>query len=252
MARAQKNLAALLRSRELYRRVEAEELDEDAPEPWHDAVRDAAEERIALDARIPRLRITVEGGSGAMEVWLDDRLLRAAEVGEAMRLDPGRYRVVVRQNGVEVARRHLELVEGREEKLPVVLTPPPRAVVPAAPQPAPAPAPIPTRAPRDDRKALRVAGITTLAVGGALTVVGIALGIVAIGMDADLEEACEDQVCPPSLSDDVDAYHQAGHTATGMLVAGGVLVGGGIIMTAIAAQPTESAEGLRLSVSGAF
>ena len=98
-----------------------------------------------------------------------------------------------------------------------------------------------------------VAAIAAFAVGGALLLTGLVLGVVAIDLDAQLEPLCPDRECPANLRADVERYRSIGHASTGTLIAGGVVVGAGITMIVVSMQaPGAEARGFSLGLRGAF
>jgi hypothetical protein len=248
MARAQSKLGAPARARDLYRRVIDEPLGADAPDAWREAQEEARAEIDAVQARIPRLRLQITGPTGALEVWLNARLLTQNELQGALEAEPGTYRLVVRRDGAEVVRRPVRLVEGREESIAIVLPP-----TPAPPAyPVVKPPPPPPNSYDETRSGLRVAAITAFVLGGVLTVTGIALGIVAVDMDSQLETLCPDRRCGAGLEEDVSDYRAAANAATGTLIAGGVLFAAGITMISLSVWRTAPEKGASITLRGAF
>lgn len=248
MARAQTKVGSLLRAREHYRQLLGEEVTADAPEKWREAQRDAEGELRSLQATIPRLRIEIAGKRDALEVWMDGR--RVENLDEPIEADPGAHRLVVRRGETEVARRDVQLEEGKEETVALTIPPEPSAV-PVAPVPT-ASTPPPKPRPRGNR-ALRATGVAALVIGSVAVTVGVVLGIVALNLDDDLAAQCnDDRECPSRISDDVDAFHRTANAATGTLIAGGVLVAGGIAMLAVSFQPTQDDARLSIVMRGSF
>lgn len=117
IARSRRNLNELLAARDAYRRLTAEVLSEDAPAAWHEAQTDGAAELAALESRIPRVVVELEGAE-ALDVALriDARVISA---GQPEQLDPGSYRVVAEHPTLGT----------REEWITVKADEPPRHVV---------------------------------------------------------------------------------------------------------------------------
>jgi hypothetical protein len=208
---------------------------------------DAAQEREALEKRIPRVVVVLEGARAADAVAeIDGRRVPRALEGVAQPLDPGEHEVALVGPSGRRSQR-LALAEGATER--VVL----RAddVAPPAPAPAPSDAP-PAREPARsdvDRPSgagwTRPAGFAALGLGGALVVTGGVTGALAVAKHADLSPQCPDRACPPALHGDVDALDRLRLVSTIGLAGGAALMGAGAILLLVrsdgAAPPSTSA-----------
>ncbi len=77
---------------------------------------DAARELGDLQARIPRLRIRIEGAAASdIELTMDDLAIATVLLGVDLPVDPGRRRVVGRQ-GAQTAERVIDLAEGERQE----------------------------------------------------------------------------------------------------------------------------------------
>jgi hypothetical protein len=101
---------------------------------------EAAERALAhVRARVPRLRLGVEGLAPGDEMALDGRPLEAAALGAPIAVDPGRHELAVRRGGAEVARAAVTVAEAETRDLTVrVVAPAERVRAPAAAAAAPA------------------------------------------------------------------------------------------------------------------
>lgn len=168
------------------------------PLPVHErALEEAKAERDALLARIPALVITVSP-AGA-EVTVDGAAVPPQLLGEKRMVDPG-HRVVVGKLGDATRTVEVDVAEG--------------AVVPVhvgidgATAPLPGARPAAAADEAGGSSVWPIVGWTALGVGGAVTIVGVATGLVAMGQKSDLETSCGAALaCPPAFHDDADAYN---------------------------------------------
>lgn len=91
--------------------------------------RDAEAQLAAIEARIPRLTVRLNGLFPNDTVELDGLPLPESELSVAQLVDPGEHTLVVRRGELEALRRRVTLAEGARESLdldvPAVVTPPP-------------------------------------------------------------------------------------------------------------------------------
>lgn len=120
------HVGGFVEASELFRRAAR---DADAPPRLQAA---ANRELAAIQARIGRLTITVEGPLEGVELSLDDHAIRAEMVGVAAPADPGDHVLVARRGGEVVARAEASVAEGSPAS--VSLTVPPAPVVVANPE----------------------------------------------------------------------------------------------------------------------
>lgn len=104
----------------------------------------------------------------------------------------------------------------------------------AAPPPAPEP---------DDTDPRLVFGWTAIGVGGAATLTGAVLGVVALARYESL--SCENDLCPPEEHDDAQAFNDL-RIPSGILTVGGILVAGiGIPFVVFANEDAKVDDGPR-------
>ncbi len=218
------------------------------PLPVHEtALEEAKAERDALLPRIPALVVTVSP-SGA-EVTVDGAAVPAALLGEKRMVDPGR-RVVVARLGAATRSVELDVAEGALVPVHVGLDGAPGpalgAVGPTAPPDV-----------QSSSSAWPIMGWSAVGVGGALTIVGVATGLVAMGQKSDLEASCGAVLaCGPALHDDADAYNGLRTVSAVTFFAGLGVAGAGVAILIIdpggsSGARVEAGPG-RLRVVGSF
>lgn len=170
-----------------------------SPLPVHQrALEEAKIERDALLPRIPALVVTVSP-AGA-EVTVDGAAVPAALLGEKRMVDPGR-RVVVAKLGEATRSIEVDVAEGALIPVHVGLDGAPRP-------PGPRPAGPDDPAASEGGSPWPIVGWSAVGVGGALAVVGVVTGLVAMGQRSDLEASCgADLACAPAFHDDASAYN---------------------------------------------
>jgi hypothetical protein len=168
------NLAsALVRQGSL---VEASEILEGVlrdPASSPELLTSARRARDELVPRIARLTLRVDGPSAGVRVEIDAHPLSDAAIGVSLPVDPGLHEVLALRDGEVAARDRVELTEGENRELALVVPPPvfvPETIFDMEPSPPPASPPPPAS---DD--ALWIA-LTT----GIIVVVGAAAATTAI------------------------------------------------------------------------
>lgn len=192
------------------------QLASDASDAFRKAQVDASKEREALLARIPNVVISLEGAAAGASVTLDGKLLGAATIGSAVRIDPGQHTVVVARDGTSKTER-FQIQEGEQRRVVLSLELPPPAT-----------------------SGLKVAGITGLALGGAGLVVFAVAGGVALATKADLDASgCVEAKCPPGI--DFSSYNTMLGVSGAGFYAGLALVGAGALMVGLAPSSPKKA-----------
>jgi hypothetical protein len=144
LARAQTKLGRFVAARELYNKIIREPLSSDAPEPFRNAQRAAETEIRDIEPRLSRLTVQVKGVEPAKAaVTIDGRPLSAALVGVPHPADPGAHELRASAEGFITASQSVELPEGGEGAVTLVLEPDPNAK-PADVGPEAGPAAVPT------------------------------------------------------------------------------------------------------------
>ncbi|MEQ9318779.1 MAG: hypothetical protein RIF41_06445 [Polyangiaceae bacterium] len=230
MGNCQRELGDLLKARTLYQSIADEQLPEDAPDAFREAVATAAEQVERLDARIPTLTLTVDGvPAERARVRVD-----GAEVGlesQPLSLNPGSHRIVATAPGVTAIEREVELAEGARETIALRFEKAEAApVLPPPPPPKP-----PAEEPGSLLPAMIAAGVgvTGFVVGG------VAGGLVLSRVSA-IKEECDGDVCPDRLQGEADDAQTLATVSNVGLIVGGV--GAAVAITFVFWRPWGGGE----------
>jgi hypothetical protein len=85
----------------------------------------------AVEPRIARVRVEIEGLLSRDVVSLDELPLSEAVLGEELPVNPGAHALRVERDGAEVGRAEFDVVEGERRLAPIALTLPPGEEAPA-------------------------------------------------------------------------------------------------------------------------
>jgi hypothetical protein len=164
-----------------------------------------------LEARIPKVRVTVTGvtGGDAAVVQLDGATVTA---GAEVAVNPGKHTVVATHVGQADVRRDVDVVEGATADVALAFTAARAAPVPEKPQAPPS-------------RGVLWAG---LAVTGAGLVLGAPTGAVALSKASEVKSRCPMPHCPAEASA-IDASKLMGNLST----AGFAIAGAGAIVTIV-------------------
>lgn len=236
-ARALSKLGRLVEASDRYGVIATLPLPEVGREVHELSLRDAAEERALLLLRIPVLTVEVKGWPSDAVATLDGRPLPPASMGTELPVDPGPHRIELASQGRSV-QRDVVLREGDKVRVELELpaAPPSSSSPPFAPRTSAAPRP--SAGPRAEMEALptngfRVAGWVGLGLGTAGLLVGAVAGGLAVGQNADLDQVCVDDVCPPSAQGDVDSYDATRALSTIGFVVGAVALTAGVVLVLV-------------------
>ena len=256
MARSQQKLGRWLEARALYRTVVEHDASDDDPTPWQAARKEARQELDALDARIPRLRITVTNAhAGAARVTVDAEAVPNDQLGQPIPHNPGRHSISASDGSGRTESREVVLRAGAGVlDVELDLTPP---RVQPRPKQAPAKTPSPDE-PRLTETPITWPGVATLAVAAVALTTGAVTGVLA-KRDADAVLAnCDGLSCDPADRSRADRGRALGNVSTVSFVAGGVLAAAGIFL--LASPPVTKSPGgharaappLSVTVGGRF
>lgn len=196
---------------------------------------EATARAAALDAKVPRLTITLAKTAPPDAVVERDGItLGAPSLGVALSVDPGPHTISVKARGRADAKQDITLKEGDKQTIEVDVGP---ATGTVTPPPPPAPA-------KTEEKTS--GGMSPLVpIGFGLGVVGIAVGsitgIMALGKGSDAETACPDKKCKtPDALDSAQSGQTLGTVSTIAFIAGGVGVGVGVVGLFLGGKKTEA------------
>lgn len=252
IARAHEKLGHLVEAREAYMKVAREELAADVPKPFRQAQADARTELEALEPRVPRVSVVVQGsGDLPVKVHMNGNPVPDGLVGVPRPLNPGNYEFQAFAEGARSNPSTLVLREGAKET--VVLT----LQLTNTPNPTPGPtAAVATQAPADapppasdggGTSGLRVASYVSLGVG----VVGLGLGTVfalnASSKRSDADDICNQEgefSCPEDRRDEVEQLDSDADSAQTMsivsFIVGGVGVATGVTLFVLSSDKGSS------------
>jgi pentatricopeptide repeat protein len=194
LARSYMKLGRLVHAHEVYVKMQREDLAANAPRAFVDAQAAGAEDMKALEARLPRVKVVVQGTtSDAATVTIDGTVLSAAAVGLPRPMDPGHHDFVAKAEGRKSGSFSLELKEGAQETVTLTLD------REDTPEPAPGPAPAP---------AGEGSGTKTLAyVAWGVGAVGLVTGTIFLLSNRsnrdDADALCPNGACPASKRSDI-------------------------------------------------
>jgi hypothetical protein len=247
IARSQAELGQLVAARATYLRLEQETLAPGASPAFRKAQTDAAQERAALEEKIPVLVVRTEpAGVEGVEVLIDGHPVAASELPEA-HVDPGRHRVEGRADGREAPPVEVEVAVG--ERRDVVLElPAPKGGDPGVTSPT---AVTPATDDGAGTSTTTIAGLGAIGLGVAGLGVGAVLGVVSLGKSGDADDLYErcggDAGCDASspdgrevraLDDDAATLGTIGVVALG---AGAAIAAAGVVLVIVGEGDDEGA-----------
>jgi hypothetical protein len=245
-ARSLVKLGRWVEASERYLEIERTPLAENAPPEHARAKAEAAEERRELLAKLPQVRVLIEGAEVSdVFVTLNGKVLKSALIGVNTPVDPGTL-TVKGVRGEDVVDATVEVAERQVREVKLAFKPVEAPAAPPGGEPAPereAPAPLPPD-PSADRGGLgqRTLSYVALGLGGVGLAVGATFGVMALGDKSDLDDKCNaDRKCSSALSDDVDRYNTSRTISSIGLIGGAVLLGAGAVLyfTAPSGDPSR-------------
>jgi hypothetical protein len=129
IARSAAAVHQLILARETYLKLTHEQLAPDAPTAFRDAQRAATDELSALEPRIPKLKLELQGSpSSAAQITVDGHALPSAFVGTAIPIDPGEHRIKATAPNMKPVEVVVNVAESSEQLATLKLEPAPNAV----------------------------------------------------------------------------------------------------------------------------
>jgi len=247
-ARALAQTGKLVEASERYLEVSRSQPEAGEPAVFAQSRQEATQENQALQARIPTLQIMLEGATAQdATVSVDGKQLAAMLVGVPVSLNPG-ARVVEAKRGTDTATETVTLKEGDKQSVVLRLTagaaaPAPAAAPAAAPPPQAAPAaatsPTADAGTSDEGISQQTWAYVAFGVGGAGLLTGTITHFMAKGKEGDLDDVCENEVCPTKAQGDIDSYNTLTTVAPIGMVVGvvGVAAGAVLLLTAPGDSP---------------
>lgn len=143
----------------------------------------------ALEPRVPRLVIEIDGQSPGVEVTLDGEKLDLAAGRRELEVNPGHHAIVLREPDGHLHRFDAHVDEG--DNKPMVLRVPPRH---AGMQP-PSPDALEQREPPPPSKTSAQLGAVALGAGGLGLVAGMVTGFMTLGRKVKVDHHCDANGC---------------------------------------------------------
>jgi tetratricopeptide (TPR) repeat protein len=201
----------------LYRQAAQLPVDEDSPEAFQRARKQAEQQWDRLEKSIPTLAVALRKARPAHEVRINGTVLARQDWGQPRKVDPGDYNIVVVEAGVPTVSDRFSIGAGDALSVVVVAAPPAQPPPPAL-----------HRAPAAKEP---VAPLTwaSLGVGAAGLAVGVVAGALMLGAKADLDDQCRPQ-CPPAARDTLDRFRTLRIVSAAGYSAGTVGMGLGLFL----------------------
>jgi hypothetical protein len=235
IARAESKAGHLIEARALFKQVIAEKLAPSAPPEFHGAQESSQGELAALEPRIPRVVITVNGAAGrTFVVSLDDSVVARSALEQPIEVDPGPHHLVVLPDGGAAEKRDVTVAEGAREAI-VIDLPPPKVVV------GPPVRPLPPK-PRD----LRAPALVSLGVGAAGIGAGATLGGITLAKTSAIRSHCVGDVCPLAQQSAADSARTTATISTVAFVVGGAFAATGLTLLVLRQKAQKPSIGLAL------
>jgi tetratricopeptide (TPR) repeat protein len=223
IAECEEKLGKLVAALGNYRLALAKAQEPDANAP---AVANHAPERIAaLEKRVAKLTIVRKEPkpNPTATIELDGVEVASAQVGTAIRTDPGERTLRVLGGGKVLATKKIALADGEAKTVEIEV---------------PAPEEAPTVGPGPDASSgVSVPGVVLTALGGGMLVAGgVFIGLRQAAI-SDLDEQCGgDSTCPPSAEETYDRGRLYTGLAEGFIPAGAAAATVGIILIVLEAN----------------
>jgi hypothetical protein len=233
IARALDKLGRLLEARETYRRLVGEHLPRGCPGAFRDAQKSAGQELQALDARIPKVKLTVEGVPvAAARISLDGAAIATEKLSQAVEADPGKHHAHAEADGFSAAEQSFELQAGAAT-LEVKLVLAKKEDLPAGSS---------TTSGPDDGEGggLSVPAFVLVGVGAASLVAGAVTGGLALSRAGELRDKCPQSPCPTENQSLADQANTLATVSTVTLIVGGVAAAAGVVWLVVDATSSTS------------
>jgi hypothetical protein len=240
-ARAYVKLGKLVRASETYRKITREVLPAGAPRAFTEAQGAASDELVALEARIPSVKIEVEGEAKDLVIKMDGTEVPKALNGIAHPVDPGDHVFTAAAEGKESDPVSKRIKERSQEIVHLTLRPASHATASSAD----ASSSLPAKDGPSGRSGLRTAAYVAWGAG----VVGLAAGTVFLlknrSSRQDAEALCPNARCPVSQRATVDSLDDdADHAATVSWIGygvGGAALAAGTVMYVMSTNDKNAA-----------
>lgn len=239
-ARSLEKMGRLLEAAEAYERTTQIAVGSSAPAQFAEAIAAARQEGYALRARIPTLTLQIQGVSSHdpnLKIQINGQAIGAAQIGNALKLNPGTYEVSAAVSADRSDQRHATLAAGNNVTIVLDLSPAPPDV------PAPHERELDGAESDSERRLspfLYVAGAVGVAGVGA----GVVTGLMADSKHGEAEKLCPGQVCLSGSSgpDAVNSFRLLRTASTVSYGIGAAGIAAGVVLWLTADTSPESTE----------
>lgn len=262
LAKAQEALGMLVEARDTLLAVARDAPPAKEPAAFTKARAEAKERAPALVARIPAVRVNVQGPppSATIEVRVDDAPVAGAAASLPRKVNPGKHTIAASSPGFSLASTAVDVKEGETRDVNLTLEASASGAAAAAalagsatttagtPGPASGPA---QGAPGADTGTAGTASKTSplvyvgFGLGGAGIVAGSITGLLSLSHASSAKTNCQDQTCTSAAQDDIDSSKSLGTISTISFGVGlaGVAVGVIGLLTSSHGASAEHVEG---------
>lgn len=206
-------------------------------------------------SKIGALKVRIAGVPAGMEpvVTIDGAPIPAAALNEPRAMNPGPHRVTARVGSGTPTTAAVETREGETREIELVVRAPDGPAAGAAPATTtPPPSTTTATPPAGGSNAGKAVSGVAFGLGGTALLVGLVAGIVAVGKESNLEEACPNERCGRAHWDDLDSARTWATVSTAFFVTSGVLLAAGLVTGIAIPGPAKSARtGVNVSLGGA-
>ncbi|MGC4088793.1 MAG: PEGA domain-containing protein [Polyangiaceae bacterium] len=199
-----------------------------------------AQKISALEARLPRLTVRVDGSSAGQKVLRDGSELGAGSLGVAVPVDPGAHRVELRVPGHAARVESVDVAEGESKEVSL------------QPGPAESEAPVSdgaasaTTSAASDGSGARSAGFVLGGVGVVGIATSLVTGAMVLNRKSTVERECVGNVCSRAGVEAADSGSTLSTVSTVAFAAGAAALGVGVYLI-LSSKPTS--DSARLSVT---
>jgi len=245
VGKARAELGQLLAARKVLIRVISHRTLPNEPKPFVKARRVAAILKQQIEQRLARLRITVAPKKGTWpadvdwEAKLDGRRLTSSQAARRRSLDPGKYTVCGQAAGYVQRCENIELQEGEDRVLRIVLP----SATPAQPLP------LPTGSVNQKADGSPPGTLSVAITGYGLAVVGAVAGTItgalALSAASNAQQGCVERVCPTENEEYAFRSNRLADASTASFVVAGIgaAVGTAALLWWLIERPDERTSG---------
>lgn len=225
MARAYVELGQLLEAHEAYVAVVSERIPDYAPQPFHQAKRQAREELAELRQRLPTVQLSVRGVPSAQaRITIDGKAIATPRLSQPIALAPGGHIIEASAEGHDGLSRRVELSAG-DVTQQIELSFGAGDSGPTSGRGAE-----PALDEESSTSPFVASAVVAFGVGVAGLGVGAVTGGLTLSQASDIQDTCVDGHCPPEQQEEGDATTTLGNVSTAAFIIGGIGVVTGVVL----------------------